>query len=78
MSDASDASTMGAPPLFLVRGDATPEEVAALAVVLQGIAAASVPVEERKVRSQWASPQRQVRASYPAGRGGWRASALPR
>ncbi len=70
--------TPDTPPLFLVKGDATPEEVAALTVVLQGVAAASVPAEEPGVRSVWASPQRQVRASYPAGRGGWRASGLPR
>lgn len=66
------------PPLFLVKGDATPEEVAALTVVLQGVAAANAQEPEPEVRSVWAAPQRQVRTSYPSGRGGWRASALPR
>ena len=65
------------PPLFLIKGTATAEEVAALTVVLQGIAAASVPVEE-PVRSEWAAPRRRVRTTYPAGPGGWRSSALPR
>lgn len=67
-----------APPLFLVKGDATPEEVAALTVVLQGIAAASVPVEEPVSVSEWSAHHRKVRSSYPAGPGGWRSSALPR
>lgn len=67
-----------APPLFLVKGDATAEEVAALTVVLQGIAAASVPASEPEVTSEWAGPHRQVRSTYPHGPGGWRSSALPR
>ncbi|MGZ8744520.1 MAG: acyl-CoA carboxylase subunit epsilon, partial [Nocardioides sp.] len=31
------------PPLFVVKGDATAEEVAALVAVLQGMAAAATP-----------------------------------
>lgn len=65
-------------PLFLVKGDATPEEVAALTVVLQGVAAASAPAEEPQTASEWSAHRRKLRASYPAGPGGWRASALPR
>ena len=68
----------GQTPLFLVKGDATPEEVAALTVVLQGIAAAGVPAEEPEVTSEWAAHHRKLRASYPAGPGGWRSSGLPR
>ena len=78
MPDPTNEAKADTAPLFLVKGDATPEEVAALTVVLQGVAAASAPAEEPEVRSVWASPQRQVRTSYPSGRGGWRASALPR
>lgn len=74
----TDAAEPANPALFLVKGDATPEEVAALTVVLQGVASASAPADEPEVRSVWASPQRQVRTSYPSGPGGWRASALPR
>ncbi len=66
------------PPLFLVRGGATAEEVAALTVVLQGVAAASAPADEQSVTSEWAAPHRQVRSTYPNGPGGWRSSALPR
>ena len=66
------------PPLFVVRGDATPEEVAAIAVVLQGIAAATPPPAEPEVRSEWSAHHRKLRAAYPSGPGGWRSSALPR
>ena len=68
------------PPLVLIKGDATYEEVAALVAVLQGLAAASsqAPSEPATPRSTWASPARQVRTPHHAGPGGWRASALPR
>jgi hypothetical protein len=65
-------------PLFLIKGEATPEEVAALTVVLQGGAAAAAPAEEPEVVSEWSAHHRKVRSTYPAGPGGWRASALPR
>jgi hypothetical protein len=70
--------TTGARPLFLVKGDATAEEVAALTAVLQGIAAAGVPAEEPEVSSEWAAHHRKLRATFPAGPGGWRSSGLPR
>jgi hypothetical protein len=66
------------PPLFLVKGDATPEEVAALTVVLQGIAAASAPAPEPEVISEWSGHHRKLRPTYPAGPSGWRSSGLPR
>jgi hypothetical protein len=65
-------------PLFLVKGDASPEEVAALTVVLQGIAAAQTPVERPRVTPEWSAHHRKVRSSYPSGPGGWRSSGLPR
>jgi hypothetical protein len=65
-------------PLFLVKGDASPEEVAALTAVLQGIAAAQAPAEEPEVRPEWSAHHRKVRAAYPSGPGGWRSSGLPR
>jgi hypothetical protein len=69
-------------PLVLIKGDATEEEVAALVAVLQGVAAATAAAaaasDDAAAVSQWASPHRKVRASYPHGPGGWRASALPR
>jgi acyl-CoA carboxylase epsilon subunit len=65
------------PPLRLVHGDATPEEVAALLAVLS--AAAAAPEDPApKPRSQWASRERAVRRPLTPGPGAWRASALPR
>ncbi|MFZ5849490.1 MAG: acyl-CoA carboxylase epsilon subunit [Actinomycetota bacterium] len=49
-----------------------------MTVVLQGIAAASALAEEPQAVSEWSAHHRKLRASYPAGPGGWRASALPR
>ena len=67
-----------APQLFLVKGQATAEAVAALTVVLQSVAAANVPVAEPEVISEWSANHRKMRAWYPAGPGGWRSSGLPR
>jgi hypothetical protein len=69
------------PPLVLIKGDATAEEVAALVAVVQGLAAATSSREATTgaaPRSAWAAPARQVRTAHHAGPGGWRASALPR
>jgi hypothetical protein len=65
-------------PLVLIRGDATAEEVAALVTVLQAAAASSAGAEEPTPVPEWNAPHRLVRATYPHGPGGWRASALPR
>lgn len=65
-------------PLFVVKGDASAEEVAALAAVLQGLASgASGTVEKHPVR-EWAAPHRLVRTTLPPGPSGWRSSAMPR
>ncbi len=78
MNAREDASPrQSGPPLFLVKGDATPEEVAALTAVLQGLAAASVAPPPERPRSEWAAPHRRLRRTFPSGPGAWRASALP-
>ena len=64
------------PPLFSVKGDATPEEVAALVAVLQGIAASAAP-PPAKPRSEWSAHHRKARRSLPSGPGGWRSSSMP-
>jgi acyl-CoA carboxylase epsilon subunit len=68
------------PLLFVVKGDASAEEVAALAAVLQAMAAAAATggEAERPPRPEWSSPARRLRAPLGAGPGAWRASALPR
>ncbi|MGH3445408.1 MAG: acyl-CoA carboxylase subunit epsilon [Nocardioidaceae bacterium] len=67
----SDTSVV--PPLFVVDGDASAEEVAALTAVLTAMAASAAP-RGQPPPSQWASPARLL----AAGPGAWRASALPR
>lgn len=66
-------------PLFVVRGDASADEIAALTAVLQGLAAAAAGREDiNRPVAEWSAPHRLVRASYPSGPGGWRSSATPR
>ena len=71
-----EGSQPQAPMLRIVRGDATPEEIAAIVAVF-GAAGAGVPAAPRPVPA-WSAPHRRVRQALPHGRGGWRSSALPR
>jgi Acyl-CoA carboxylase epsilon subunit len=64
-------------PLVVIKGGATPEEVAAVVAVLQA-ASASAPAVAKPLRSEWSAHHRKLRATYAHGPGGWRASALPR
>jgi Acyl-CoA carboxylase epsilon subunit len=67
------------PFLRVVRGDATPEEIAALVAVLTArarAAEAARPTPPRR-RSAWADPARRLRRPLPHGPGAWRAGALP-
>jgi hypothetical protein len=65
---------MERPPLRLVRGDATPEEVAALMAVLSAASGRAEAAAPRHT-SQWASRERAVRRPVRPGPGAWRASA---
>jgi hypothetical protein len=67
------------PPLFVIKGEATAEEVAALTAVLQAMAAAGAAADEgeSRPRSEWSSPARRLRAPLTAAPGAWRASGLP-
>lgn len=62
------------PPLRLVRGDATPEEVAAVLAVLSAVSGGA-PEPAPRHTSQWASRERAVRRPLSPGPGAWRASA---
>jgi hypothetical protein len=64
--------------LRVVRGDVTPEEVAALVAVVMAAASASDEDAVPPVRSVWAERSRQVRQPLFPGPGAWRRSALPR
>ncbi|TAK71269.1 MAG: acyl-CoA carboxylase subunit epsilon [Actinomycetota bacterium] len=73
----SSGDEPGRPVLRLVRGSATPEEIAALVAVVTAAARAPQP-EPAAPASQWASPWRQVRRPLQVGPAGWWASTLPR
>jgi Acyl-CoA carboxylase epsilon subunit len=64
------------PFLHIVRGDATPEEVAALVAVIASMGGTVAPAPP-KPRSTWADPARRMRTTLPHGPGAWRASGLP-
>ena len=71
------------PLVRVVKGDPTPEELAALtAVIAAKLAAhpagASGPSSASDQVSDWSSYWRAVRAPARHGPGRWRASALPR
>ena len=70
---------MTEPVLRVVKGDPTPEELAALvAVVSARAAAAPAPASEPSSRaSDWSTYWRNVRRPLHPGPGRWRASAHP-
>ena len=77
MSTGEEQPDAAGPPfLRVVRGDATPEEVAALVAVLSALQPAAAPPARRA--SEWGAPHRGVRRTLPHGPGGWRSSSLPR
>jgi hypothetical protein len=68
------------PYLRVVRGDASPEEIAALVAALAAVAAAraaAAAAERRPARPQWNAPARLLSAPVRPGAGAWRHSALP-
>lgn len=71
----------GGPPerplLRVVRGEPTPEELAALVAVLTARAAAPGPGQPPPV-SGWTDRARLVRPAVVPSPGGWRASGWPR
>ena len=68
----------GEPVLRVIRGDATPEEIAALVAVLMARAAAfSAREAPSPARSAWSDRSRLVRRPLFPGPGAWRRSALP-
>jgi sarcosine oxidase gamma subunit len=83
-TDASTGSTGEAshtPVLRVVRGDLTPEELAALVAVVAARNAAAANAAARTTpapRSEWGHPSRQVRAPHTIGPDQWRRSAFGR
>ena len=64
------------PLLRVVKGDPTPEEVAALVAVLASLGSPAAAPPRRT--SEWNAPRRLHRTVHPHGYAGWRASGLPR
>ena len=79
--DAATQSEFPAPLLRVVRGDPTPEEVAALVSVVaaRGAAAAQARshASRREARSAWGDPALATRGVMRVGPGGWWRSGLP-
>jgi hypothetical protein len=78
--------TAGAPYVRVVRGDASPEEIAALLATLATLtavvaaaarAAAATPARHRPAAHNWNSRARLLRTPVHPAAGGWRRSALP-
>ena len=78
MTDPDPAAqpATAAPYLRVVKGDPTPEELAALVTVLASLGgpAAEAPPERREWNAAW----RMHQVVHAPGPGGWRSSALPR
>lgn len=75
--EEAERGTSERPPLFVIAGPATAQEVAALSVVLTALAVDPSDAAPPRPRSLWASPQRAVRPQVRSGPGGWRASSRP-
>jgi Acyl-CoA carboxylase epsilon subunit len=65
------------PILQVVKGDPTPEELAALVTVVAARAAAPAAAPEPQRASNWATYWRNARTPFRPGPGQWRASAHP-
>ena len=75
---ADDDQPGGRPLLRVVRGDATPEEIAALVAVLAGRGGeGEAPAPPRSVENTWSDRSRLLRRPLATGPGAWRASSLP-
>jgi acyl-CoA carboxylase epsilon subunit len=67
------------PRLMIVRGDPTPEEIAALATVLTArLASAGQARAGETMRNGWSSKSAMMRSPLSRAPGAWRASTLPR
>lgn len=64
------------PLLRVVKGDPTPEELAALVAVVASLGSADAGPPRRT--PEWGAPRRLQRVVHRHGPGGWRSSSLPR
>lgn len=78
MSSVSDPESVETPrPLLrVVKGDPSPEELAALVAVIASLGGPAASSPRRT--PDWNAPRRLHRLPQRPGPGGWRASGLPR
>ena len=63
------------PVLRIVRGDATPEELAALTAIVAASGGSSADDDvSAPVRGRWNDPAHSMRRFWPSGPGGWRSA----
>ncbi len=68
-------SAANTPPLRIVRGEPTPEELAALTALVTAVGPQARSEPEPPTRGRWNDPAHAHRRYWPAGPGGWRAAA---
>ena len=69
--------TAPGPVLRVIRGDATPEEIAAVVAALLSRAASDAPAPARPAPSAWSDRSRLLRRPVHPAPDAWRRSALP-
>lgn len=73
MSD--EITSTDEPALRVVKGDPTPEELAAVVAVVAARAAAPVPAPTSSTPSTWADPGARHRGTHRPGPDAWRRSS---
>jgi Acyl-CoA carboxylase epsilon subunit len=74
----TDSGSAGRPPVLrVIRGEATPEEIAAVVAVLLSRPAADLGPPSRPTPSAWADRSGLLRRPLLPGPGAWRRSGLP-
>ena len=73
--DRDDPQSEQPPLLRIVKGDPTPEEVAALVAVVSAMAAgaAEAAAKQERPKPEWAAHHRKLRGTHRHGPGAWRA-----
>ncbi|SOC52511.1 acyl-CoA carboxylase subunit epsilon [Ornithinimicrobium cerasi] len=74
----SDGAANDRPVIRVERGNPTPEQLAALVVVLSAAGGSGAEQGTGRPRTLWTARSRFARPRPAVGPGGWRASALPR
>ena len=77
MARTADDDQPARPSLRVVRGDATPEEIAALVAVLAARGDGEAGSQPRSVKNIWSDRSRLLRRPLATGPGAWRNSGLP-